>query len=236
VFVQNHGAFSEDVAQLLTDSAGAAEATAPHETGQNDLEDSAIARAKALEAAERYACTGNDSDSDGGDADADRDVPQLLARRPVQDDCESVLSRCSHLFNHPGQINDVKDSSKRKPGSSSSGMGVATSAGLIQLSSKTGLPKVLAPASQGLASVHEHSSDSGAAAQEWQEKVNLGEARGRCETAEEKKARKAAVKEGKRANRQRKKESREVFAAAKTSMQQHVASNSHAQRTVLHIV
>ena len=84
--------------------------------------------------------------------------------------------------------------------------------------------------------VSEEGSGSDADRESCEERVNLGQARGKGESTDEKKARKAAVKEAKRVARQRKKESKQVFAEANTSMLHHVASNSRAQRTVVHIV
>lgn len=192
-------------------------------------DDERIARAKALEAAEQYCSLAGDSEADSTESDAL--IAGMLAPRRVADDCQSILSSCSNVYNHPRQICDEQRQQKRKPVSSSDVR--VSGAGMVQLSSKTGLPIGV---SMGLPGVIEEGSESDAESEQSEVRVNLGKARGKGETAAEKKARKAAVKEAKRIARQRKKESKQVFAEANTSMQQHVASNSCAQRTVVHIV
>lgn len=235
VVVQATCTLSQELAQLRT-GAGAPIATPAHATSETDLEDDeAVARAKALEAAERYACIGHDSDNEAGGVTDGTDVACMLAPRRVAEDCESVLSCCSNLYNHPGTISD--DRSRRRQKSSYSGSTAVASAGLIQLSSKTGLPITVRGDAGGLSGVIEEGRDDSDSDSEGEdERVNEGVARAKGESVGDKKARKAAVKEAKRVARQRKKENKQVFAAANTSMQQHVASNSRAQRTVVHIV
>lgn len=223
---------SQELAQLRTGTA-APEATTSAAFGQNVLEDDeTIARVKALEAAERYAHSEENGDAGGNEADDDI---ACMVTRPVQEDCESVLSCCSNLYNHPGKIGDEQGPRRRSRKAGSSVSVPVVNAGLIQLSSKTGLPLGVRGEAVGLSGVSEEGSDSDADTDAWDDRVNLGQARGKGESTDDRKSRKAAVKEAKRVARQRKKESKQVFSAANTSMQHHVASNSRAQRTVVHM-
>jgi hypothetical protein len=170
--------------------------------------EAAAVRAKALEAAERF------ERADAADGAAERDEAALCAAlaapRPPQDDCESVWSRSSNLHNHPRSI---ADTTVRAP---------------VALSSKTGLPR----APHALPALQEEQlgdRDDGGGA------VNLGAARAKGEAAGDKRARKAAVKAARREARQSKKETKQVFAAAHSTLQRHAASNTRAELCVMHL-
>lgn len=182
------------------------------------LDDELVARIKAREAYERqYAaeCLQEPGDDD-------RAVEAEFARVPREQwDCESVLSLRSNLSNHPGQIRDevrVCASTRRGRGSR------------VQLSAKTGLP--LGVAGITLASVREGGSESSSEFVE-EEAVNLGAARAPTESLEDKRVRKAAVKEAKRGARQAKKELKGVYAQERTRAQKHGATSKAAHASIV---
>lgn len=118
-------------------------------------------------------------------------------------DCESVLSLRSNLDNHPGQIVEPLKSRKQATGSSV--------AGTIKLSAKTGLPVGYVGTATKLDAVAETSPCINQTDNVAEELPVLVLTRDRNETPEEKKARKAAVKDMRKAARVAKKEVKTMF-------------------------
>jgi protein LTV1 len=182
------------------------------------LDDELVARIKAREAYERqYAaeCLQEPGDDDRA---VEAEFASVL---PEQWDCESVLSLRSNLSNHPGQI---RDEMRICAGTGCGG------GSRVQLSAKTGLP--LGVVGITLASVQEGGGESPSEADE-KEAVNLGAARALSESLEDKRVRKAAVKEAKRVARQAKKELKGVYAQERKRAQKHAATNKGAQVSVV---
>lgn len=141
-------------------------------------------------------------------------------------DCETVLSLRSNLDNHPGTICD-----------NAGGGGP----GRITLSSKSGMPVGFVGLGRGqrgdLGAIAEGDgapdSDEEMDEAEWDGEDgdgNLGATRGRGahkETKEERKARKAAVKEAKRQARERKKGTKQEFKDAEKDIAKREASAGH---------
>jgi len=120
-------------------------------------------------------------------------------------DCESILSTYSNLDNNPTTIGRRRKGKKKKnkkvsPEEDEEEEPVAQ----IQLSNKTGLPLGVLP-SKNAAANNEHDFDDTFVS------VNKGAARKKNETAEEKKARKLAVKEEREIARMQKKMMKEAF-------------------------
>lgn len=174
------------------------------------LDDETVARLKAKEAYERQFAE-ECAQEEGSD---DRAVEAQFAEAPRERwDCESVLSLRSNGSNHPSQIAAEGSRQRRREPQD-----------LVSLSNKTGLP---------LASVREGSGSESDGEDEGLQRLNLGAARQAGETADEKRARHAAVKEAKRAARQSKKELKGVFAAERKRAQRHAATNKGAKASVV---
>lgn len=101
-------------------------------------------------------------------------------------DCESITTTYTNTENHPTLIDDGPLVSRRRPP--------------IVLSKKTGIPLGVLPTTQPKV---KHTEEQPA--------VNLGQARKKEETKEEKRARKQQIKEARKANRERKKEIKGAF-------------------------
>jgi protein LTV1 len=176
------------------------------------LDDETIARLKAREAHLRQEAAENERALDGDTSDED-EVAQLYMARGLRErfDCESALSLRSNACHHPGQI---WDDPPRRVASA------AVRPETIVLSSKTGLPadrrRAMAMAPPVLDGAH-----------------NLGAARVKSETSEEKRSRKAAVKESRRAARQSKKELKMAYTKEHQRAQKHVATNREANTSVM---
>lgn len=137
-------------------------------------------------------------------------------------DCESVLSLRSNLDNHPGKIVEPSNKKKYTPA-----MG-----GIIELSSKTGLPAgygVPNPCHPAATSSHEEEGEDDQEGSEDLQRVNL--VRPKNETPEEKKARKAAVKEMRRSARAAKKEVKTLYKTEAT-VQKKQHANSEKRNTI----
>ena len=153
---------------------------------------------------------GGDGDGDEGEA-VDKIMEMQPYLRPVMReewDCESVLSTLSTTDNLPSVIAHPRRRKKRGDARAGDYEGLGADFGdldlddapePILLSSKTGMPLGVLP---GMA---KSTREAGA---------NLGKARDRKETAEEKRARKALVKAERRAKRELKKQMRQETAAA----------------------
>lgn len=173
------------------------------------LDDELVARIKAREAYERQVAA-ECAEGSGSDDEA---VHARFASVPRERwDCESVLSLRTDATHQPGRIQQAPR--RRRCGD-------AVQDGII-LSDKTGLPV-------DTAARRERDADE---ADELQG-VNLGVAREKGESAEDKKARKAAVKDAKRAAREAKKELRGIYSQEHSRAQRHAATNKAANASVV---
>lgn len=128
---------------------------------------------------------------------------------PTPWDCETILSTCSNLDNHPSLI--VEEGGKRKgkkgrnnryrggemPALAEEEGGPEGAVAMVALSKKSGLPL-------GVLSMAEKKKVAG-------EVMNAGSKRDKAETEEEKRIRKAAVKQARREGRTKKKEMTQAF-------------------------
>ncbi|GLI61075.1 hypothetical protein VaNZ11_003340, partial [Volvox africanus] len=169
----------------------------------------------------------------GMGADDDEPVQTIVVQGVERWDCESILSLTSNLENHPGKIVEPQRRTGGKGG------------GLIRLSVKTGMPVVPG----GMAGDSRGRPATAPAIQEDEEEGASGEGSGsgdeeeegtgsvldpgmltrrKGETAEERKARKAAVKEARRNQRTAKKEMKTMFRQQATRAQKQTAGRSLA--------
>ena len=185
------------------------------------LDDETVARVQALAACRRFEAADEAAaerrGDDGPGAGMVRDV-RALPPREERWDCESAVTTRSTLYNHPARLGQEG----RRPARGQRGGAAA-----VMLSAKTGLPVERRPDRGGSGVSSEGGSDDGEAG------VNLGAGRRKGESGGEKKARKATVKEARRAARQSKKENKRVYAEAGTSMQKHLAANREVHTTVV---
>ncbi len=133
----------------------------------------------------------------GADADSDEEPEQeeyetLKIRARSEFDCESLVSTYSNTENHPALIAEPGRRPRRTPAEP------AAPTEKIELSRKTGLPLGVLPTKPVRKQAQALQAPPAPA-------VNVGVARKRGETAEERAARKAAVKETKKSGRERKK-------------------------------
>ena len=194
------------------------------------LDDEAIARIKAREAYERQFAAECRAAPGADDAALDA---AFVSQPREQWDCESVLSGRSSVAYQPARIGE--EAASARPRRARACADAASSR--VQLSAKSGLP--LGVPGITLASVREGSdcdgSESGSAKGTDVGRLNLGVARGREESAEDKKARKAAVKAGRRAARATKKDLKSVYAKESSRAQHHAATNTGTRATVVPI-
>ena len=122
-------------------------------------------------------------------------------------DCESILSLRSNLYNHPGTITEPTSKPPRTIKLGKNGLPVGYGPGSAFVSTK-------------MDSIHEVASDGEDRDDEdqlvWGRPATGPNVRKKGETAEEKKARKAAVKAAKRESRATKKEMKVMFAQERT--------------------
>lgn len=152
-------------------------------------------------------------------------APQRLTSAPAP-----PLSLRSNLDNHPGRISEPRSNRRPKAASSVGGAGAAAE-GLIRLDPRTGIPMGVLPrrGAGGLpeAAADEQGSEVGtdeAAAAAGAAAPALPLERRKGESTEEKKARKAAVKDAKRAAREQKKELKSLFKEASVAAQRRAAT------------
>jgi protein LTV1 len=189
------------------------------------LDDELVARIKAREAIERQVKAEASGDSTEDDADL---MEQFVSAPCEQWDCESVLTRQSDYSRQPGCIQEETKRFLRRPHGT-------TDRSAVQLSAKTGLPLGV-PGVTRMRGHHTEGDGIARGAQEASDRhetVNLGEARGRGEATEDRKVRKAVVKDAKRAARQSKKLLKRTYAQEHTRAQQHSAANKSANASVL---
>ena len=158
-------------------------------------------------------------------------------------DCESVLSMRSNLDNHPGRISEPSRLPRPRRGGNEAGPGPRT-LGAIRLDSK-GIPmgvlppRLAAAAAAAAAGAGDAQAaadgDSGGGSSGGEEVEAAGGGapleRHKGETAEEKKARKEAVKQAKRGARVNKKELKEMFKHEKVKAQ-HRAATAQPQAAI----
>ncbi|KAG5186684.1 hypothetical protein JKP88DRAFT_353912 [Tribonema minus] len=133
-------------------------------------------------------------------------------------DCETVLSTYSNLDNHPTVLSAAAAKGARRRAGGGSASSVAASEPLhpapIVLSRKTGLPVGVLNDARRQRAEHRDGGGSSSGDSDGDDgapRVNRGEARARGETAEEKKARKARIKEERRLKRGEKAAIKAVF-------------------------
>ncbi|PSC71647.1 LTV1-like protein isoform A [Micractinium conductrix] len=196
----------------------------------DDDADIAIKRAhEALRRAEEEAAAAEAAAAEAGDERRER-LPRPVAPERERWDCESVLSLRSNLDNHPGSISEPRYAPRRPRAASAAGGDAGAGAGLIRLDPRTGIPLGVLPR-RGAGAAPEQ---QGAAAADSGSDQDEGEAaaarasgvpeRRKGESAEEKKARKAAVKEAKRGAREQKKELKSLYKEATVAAQRRVAT------------
>lgn len=119
--------------------------------------------------------------------------------QPVEKwDCETIVSTYSNIDNHPTVLSVGKGSSKYKGKRAHEPAVPAT--GIIELSKKTGMPLGVLGTREKAKELHSKAESEAA-----QEQIrNAGEARAKTETAEERRERKAKVREEKREKREQK--------------------------------
>jgi len=143
-------------------------------------------------------------------------IPVYAEDRPVERwDCESVLSLRSNLDHHPGRIAEPKRAPKDPAGGKAR----------IRLSRKTGLPICKE------ASAEEASSSSSEAGESEAPSIATTSVRRKDESTEEKKARKAAIKEAQRQARMRKKELKSMYKEQSSKMKNITTTRTTIQLT-----
>lgn len=186
---------------------------------EEDDDDARLARERAKQAIRKALGAIPEDHEAQLEAEDDRKRETELIRLEREEaerwDCETVLSLRSNLENHPARLSEPPNPRKKKQASEAGSVRVGlAAAGLIQLSSKSGIPIGYAGAPtkrggggygalEGAGSDEESSGDEGG--------PSNGGPRRKGETKEEKKARKNAVKEARREARENKKELRSVY-------------------------
>jgi len=184
----------------------------------------ALHRGEAREAAHHAQQDGN-GNGIGGQIVGDDDVLVMMEvsdRQRERWDCESVLSLRSNLDNHPGKIVEQTGRSRRRRRIASTGLGTGEEDGIVL--NKHGFPKISGQYNNGPGTfTGGDGSDEDEDEDEKEEKEEEGEGlvkvrtpillRKKGESAEEKKARKTAVKEAARNARLAKKELKMLFTA-----------------------
>eukprot|EP00884_Botryococcus_braunii_P023517 jgi/Botrbrau1/984/Bobra.114_1s0024.1 len=150
------------------------------------------AEAVTLAFAHAHICEEEEEASDGWDSPVEENS-RAWEQPHEKWDCESVLSKLSNLDNHPGRISD--------PGKRNS-----TTSDSIRFSRKTGLPVMNQGSKCFSSATSDAASDLARLCGPSSQKVGRA-----SETAQEKKARKGAVKEAKRLSRALKKETKIIF-------------------------
>ena len=134
-----------------------------------------------------------------------------------------MLSLATNLENHPAKISEP-------PSARSVARSARAAPARLVLSAKTGLPLgVVGVTARAPRTVPEDES------MDAEESVNLGAARAADETPEAKRARKAAVKESRRAARSSKKELKQVYTSEQVKAQKHATTNVSVNASITHI-
>ena len=155
-------------------------------------------------------------------------------------DCESVLSTLSSTSNAPTVIgddddddDDDDDESSRKRREARAKKTTPAPQPIIQLSRKTGMPVEILREQQQ----QQRGGAAAAAAAAPGKKKNLGEARTKNETPEEKKARKKAVKQAAQERRAQKKQLKNAYKEAESKQARTIQAQAHSLggQSVLHM-
>lgn len=155
--------------------------------------------------------------SDGGSESSGIEdyMPEYLREKPTSAwDCESIISTYSNLDNHPTRLSHPKPPRKKDAANPPP----RDAPKRIVLSSKSGLPVGVLDA-RGPATDGDDSEDE----EEPEGQVNKGAARSRDETPEERRARKALVKEERMKKRSEKREVKAAFKKEDIGSQRRVA-------------
>lgn len=153
-------------------------------------------------------------------------------------DCESVLSTLSSTSNAPTVIgddddddDDYRDESARRKNAARAKKNAPAAQPIIQLSRKTGMPVEI------LREQQQQRDGGAAAAGAVGKKKNLGEARTKKETPEEKKARKKAVKQAAQERRAQKKQLKNAYKEAESKQARTIQAQalSLGGQSVLHM-
>jgi len=160
----------------------------------------------------------------------DKEILEMFEDKPAKDrfDCQSILSTYSTLYNHPRLIKEQSSRKKKKIDP-------------IQISGKTGMPKDVLGRGPGLTEGalkrldrqnNQDDSDGGDSdgdgkfeTQTLASRMSALSFRNRHETAEERRARKAGMKEVKRERRMEKKANRAAFKDEEKRQEKVMASN-----------
>ena len=150
-------------------------------------------------------------------------------------DCESVLSTLSSTSNAPSVIGDDDDDEEernRRRAIRAAKKSTPAAQPIIQLSRKTGMPIEILREQQQLQQGGAAAAKAGAG-----KKKNLGEARAKKETPEEKKARKKAVKQAAQERRAQKKQLKNAYKEAESKQAQTIQAQalSLGGQSVLHM-
>eukprot|EP00955_Chlamydomonas_euryale_P055198 356057-Chlamydomonas_euryale.AAC.1 len=169
------------------------------------------ARLAAAEARAAAAAAGGDGGGEGGGDPFETATRVVVVERDDRWDCESVLSLRSNTENHPGRISEPQ----RRPGGRAGG-GVG---GIIKLSAKTGLPSTVPlrtaaipeEEGDGADGIDGDGADGASASSSECAGSVVAPERKKGESAEERRARKAAVKAAQREARASKKALKTMF-------------------------
>ncbi|KAL4443797.1 hypothetical protein ABPG75_011534 [Micractinium tetrahymenae] len=195
----------------------------------------AIQRAhEALRRAEEQAAAEEEAAAAGGDTQHRQErVPYYEPRERERWDCESVLSLRSNLDNHPGRISEPRGGNRRPRSTAGSSAALPGDGGIIRLG-RMGIPMGVLPPRRGAGAAAEQQQQQQQQEEGAEEGASEGQApvaavavpheRRKGETAEEKRARKAAVKDAKRSAREQKKELKGLFKEAAVAAQRLAAT------------
>lgn len=153
---------------------------------------------------------GLDEESDGNDSDLDSKFEDMFKERDDKWDCETILSTYSNLDNHPSVI-DAPSGVKRRS---------VTKQQIIRLDPRTQAPEGYMPGADNTPS-DPGLIDFGSSRREVAQNTL---ARERGESKEEKRARKAAVKEAARERRALKSEMKKAFGSESVKQNRHATA------------
>ncbi|KAL9653843.1 hypothetical protein ABK040_012904 [Willaertia magna] len=124
-------------------------------------------------------------------------------------DCETILSTYSSIYNHPSVIDDSLGKKKKQ----------------IKLSTKTGMPLGVLD--------NKNMTEEEVTEEDFEDVVNMGQARKKTETKEEKKERKQKMKEMKKQKREQKKTIKDSFKQEERNQQKIFAEPMSRQKVVV---
>lgn len=150
-------------------------------------------------------------ESDGHDSELDSKLDDMLQERDDTWDCETILSTYSNLENHPSVI-DAPSGVKRRS---------VQKQPIIRLDPRTQAPEGYIPGTGASPSADTELMDFGSSRREVAQNT---QARERGESKEQKKARKAAVKEAARERRALKSEMKKAFGSESVKQSRHATA------------